>query len=74
MVRHVCEIFWPKRTSTEKVNAFIEPATCEIKKRRWQMLDHVLRMNDHVPAKEATIDSIKTKENNTKHSPPPRMT
>ena len=59
MMKHACGIFWPERMSTE-VNDLIEPATCEVKKRRWQMLCHFLRMDDHVPAKEATIDSIKT--------------
>ena len=48
--------------STEEVNVLIEPATCEVKKRRWQMLGHVLRMDDHVPAKKATIDAIKNKK------------
>ena len=62
MVRHACEIFWPKRTSTKEVNVFIEPVTCEAKKRRWQMLGHVMPMNDHVPANIATIDAIKTKK------------
>ena len=48
--------------STEEVNVLIEPATWEVKKRRWQMLGYILRMDDHVPAKKATIDAIKTKK------------
>ena len=62
MVRHACRIFWPKHVSTKEVNALIEPATCEVKKRRWQMLGQILRKNDHVSAKKTTIDSIKTKK------------
>ena len=61
MVRHTCGSFWPKHMSTE-VNVLIEPATCEVDKRLWQMLLHILRMDDHVPAKKATIDAIKTKK------------
>ena len=34
MVRHACGIFWPKHMSTEEVNVLIEPATCDLKKRR----------------------------------------
>ena len=48
--------------STVEANVLIEPATCEVEKRRWQMLDHILRMNDHVPQKKTTIDSIKIKK------------
>ena len=32
MVKHACEIFWPKRMSTKEINALIEIATCEVKK------------------------------------------
>ena len=48
--------------STEKLNALIEPETCEVKKRRWQLLGHILRMDNHVPTKKATIDALKTKK------------
>ena len=34
MVRHACGIFWPKHMSRKKVNVLLEPATCEVKKRR----------------------------------------
>ena len=79
MVRHACGIFWPKRMSSEEVNVFIEPATCEVKKRRWQMLGHILRMDDHVSAEKAIIDAIKTRKKNEEdqipsYLPPSRVT
>ena len=64
MVRHACGIFWPKRMSTEKVNVLIEPPTCEVKKRLWQMLGHILRMDDHVPTKKQPLIPLKPKKKN----------
>ena len=60
MVRHACGIFLPKHMS----NVLTEPVTCEVKKRRWQMLGHIWRMNDLVSGKKGTIDAIKTKKEN----------
>ena len=61
MVRYVCGVFWPNRMKTEIVNALIEPASQVVTMRRWQMLDHILRMDDLVPAKQSTINCLKKK-------------
>ena len=79
MVRHACGIFWPKRMSTEEVNVLIEPATCEVKKRRWQMLGHILRMGDYFLAKKQLLMSLKPKRKNEEdqipaYLPPSKMT
>ena len=49
------------RMKTETVNALIEPASQIVKRRRWQMLGHILRMDDLVPAKQSTINCLKKK-------------
>ena len=61
MVRYVCGVFWPNRMKTETVNALIKPASQIVTRRRWQMLGHILRMNDLVPAKQSTITCLKKK-------------
>ena len=68
MVRYVCGVFWPNRMKTETVNALIEPASQVVRRRRWQMLGHILRMDDLVPAKQSTINCLKKK--NAKHGRP----
>ena len=59
MVQYVCGVFWPNRMKTESVNALIEPVSQVVARRRWQMLGHILRMDDLVPAKQSTIKTIK---------------
>ena len=61
MVRYVCGVFWPNRMKTETVNALIEPASQVVIRRRWQMLGHILRMDDLVPANQTTINCLKEK-------------
>ena len=46
---------------TKTVNALIEPASQIVTRRRWQMLGHILRMDDLVPAKQSTINCLKKK-------------
>ena len=62
MVQYVCGVFWPNRMKTETVNALIEPASQIVTRRRWQMLGHILRMDDLVPAKRSTINCLKKKK------------
>ena len=61
MVRYVCGVFWPNRMKTETVNALIKPVSQIVTRRRWQMLGHILRMDDLVPAKQFTINCLKKK-------------
>ena len=61
MVRYVCGVFWPKYIKKETVNALIEPASQVLTRRRWQMLGHILRMDDLVPAKQTTTKCLKEK-------------
>jgi len=48
-------VFWPKIMENEIVDNYDEPASNIIQRRRWQMLGHVLRMEDNVPAETLTI-------------------
>ena len=59
LVRYVCGVFWPNRMKTETVNALFEPASQIVTRRPWQMLGHILRMDDLVPAKQSTINCLK---------------
>ena len=61
MVRYVSGVFWLNRMKTETVNALIEPVSQIVTRRRWQMLGHILRMDDLVPAKQFTINCLKKK-------------
>ena len=61
MVRYVCGVFWLSRMKTETVNALIESASQIVKRRRWQILGHILPMDDLVPAKQSTINRLKKK-------------
>ena len=62
MVRYVCGVYWPNCMKTETVNALIEPASQIVTRRSWQMLGHILRMDDLVPAKQSTINCLKKKK------------
>ena len=61
MVRYVCGVFRPNRMKTKTVNALIEPPSQIVTRRRWQMLGHILHMDDLVPAKQSTINCLKKK-------------
>ena len=62
MVRHACKFFRPNCMKTETVNTLVKPASQVVTRRRWQILDHILRMDELVPAKQTTIKSIKKKD------------
>ena len=61
MVRYVCGVFWPNRMKTETMNDLIEPASQIVTRQPWQMLGHILRMDDLVPVKQSTINCFKKK-------------
>ena len=46
---------------TETVNSLFEPVSQVVTRRRWQMLGHILSMDDLVPAKQSTINCLKKK-------------
>ena len=69
-MRRVLGVSWPKIMKNEKVDKYDEPATNIIQRRRWQMLGHILRMNDAVSAKQYTIRSLKNQNQNRKRGRP----
>ena len=48
-----------------EVIQFVEPASQVVNKTRWQLLEHILRMNDQVPAKATTIEGINKRNEKT---------
>ena len=58
LIRRVLGVKWPKVLKNEEVDSYDEPAINVIQRRRWQMLGHVLRMNDNIPAKQETLKCL----------------